>query len=221
MPYFFLADLGEMTFTLSLSGWTKNNFSDGANFDLLSPRGEVDPDFCMDVFDFLKESWTMSMKDLVDEFGEEEETMHSALSVYTQAGRVIYDKSTETYRARELLRDAINIEEFRFSSEEEKNATLLLRSGNVQNVKINQSTEGTVIDAVVRGIEGGTFPIHVVIQPNGSLDRKKTCSCKRRANFDRGLRTCPTGRFYLQERQKTRLIEHQTQLSTIRGTYVL
>lgn len=120
IPYFFLADLGEMTFTLGLSGWTKNNFSDGANFDLLSPRGEVDPDFCMDVFDFLKESWIMSMKDLVDEFGEEEEIMHSVLSLYTQAGHLIYDKSTETYRTRELLRDAINIEEFRFSSEEEK-----------------------------------------------------------------------------------------------------
>ena len=130
--------------------------------------------------------------------------MHAALSVYTQAGRVIYDKSTETYRARELLRDAINIEEFRFSSEEEKNATLLLRSGNVQNVKINQSTEGTVIDAVVRGFEEEHFQFMFVIQPNGSLDRKKmTCSCKRgRGQFRQGVCEHVPGRFYLQERQK-------------------
>ena len=42
MPSFYVADLGEMSFTLGLSGWTTNNWSEVGNFDLLAPRAEVD-----------------------------------------------------------------------------------------------------------------------------------------------------------------------------------
>jgi len=41
MPSFYLADLGDMTFTLGLSGWTTNDWSSAGNFDLLAPRAAV------------------------------------------------------------------------------------------------------------------------------------------------------------------------------------
>ena len=42
MPSFYTADLGDMTFTLGLSGWTANDWSTAGNFDLLAPRADVD-----------------------------------------------------------------------------------------------------------------------------------------------------------------------------------
>ena len=37
MPSFYVADLGNMSFTLGLSGWTTNDWSASGNFDLLAP----------------------------------------------------------------------------------------------------------------------------------------------------------------------------------------
>ena len=38
MPSFYVADLGDMSFTLGLSGWTANDWSQSGNFDLMAPR---------------------------------------------------------------------------------------------------------------------------------------------------------------------------------------
>ena len=37
-PYFFVANMHGMQFTLGLSGWSSNNFADGSNFSLLAPQ---------------------------------------------------------------------------------------------------------------------------------------------------------------------------------------
>ncbi|MEM6931454.1 MAG: SWIM zinc finger family protein, partial [Myxococcota bacterium] len=44
MPSFWVADCGDLSFTLGLSGWTSNDWSGQANFDLLAPRADVDAD---------------------------------------------------------------------------------------------------------------------------------------------------------------------------------
>ena len=38
IPYAYIADLGHMNFTLGLSGWTANDWSQAGNFDLMAPR---------------------------------------------------------------------------------------------------------------------------------------------------------------------------------------
>ena len=57
LPSFYVADLGDMTFTLGLSGWTANDWSTAGNFDLLAPRAEVDDFTKRRVFEGLKEKW--------------------------------------------------------------------------------------------------------------------------------------------------------------------
>ena len=37
MPSFYVADLGDMSFTLGLSGWTANDWAQAGNFDLMAP----------------------------------------------------------------------------------------------------------------------------------------------------------------------------------------
>jgi hypothetical protein len=46
-----------MNFTLGLSGWTANDWSQAGNFDLMAPRAEVDEFTKRRVFDGLKKRW--------------------------------------------------------------------------------------------------------------------------------------------------------------------
>ena len=131
MPSFYLADLGNMTFTLGLSGWTTNNWSDAGNFDLLAPRAEVDSDTQQRVFAALKESWFEAPDSLASRLGLERSVVLGALSAYTQAGRAIWDLKKNVYRARELSREPLPLSELRFSNERESAATEFVEAKQV------------------------------------------------------------------------------------------
>tara|TARA_R110002073_G_scaffold245044_5_gene407550 strand:+ start:92428 stop:94536 length:2109 start_codon:yes stop_codon:yes gene_type:complete len=132
MPSFYVADLGPMAFTLGLSGWTKNDWSQSANFDLMAPREEVDANTKQDVFAALKENWFESSKSLSARLGLDSAIVESSLASYVQAGRAIYDLNKGVYRVRELSRDPLPVEKLRFSNERESKATRLLHAGKVK-----------------------------------------------------------------------------------------
>ena len=64
MPSFYVADLGDLSYTLGLSGWTANDWSGAGNFDLLAPRAEVDDVTKRRVFAALRESWSATADEL-------------------------------------------------------------------------------------------------------------------------------------------------------------
>ena len=102
LPSFYVADLGDMTFTLGLSGWTANDWSRLGAFDLMAPRTEVDEFTQARVFNALKETWQESAESLAQRLELDRSVVLAALGAYTQAGRVIYDMSQGVYRVREL-----------------------------------------------------------------------------------------------------------------------
>eukprot|EP00913_Durusdinium_trenchii_P013426 g12607.t1 len=123
MPSFYSADLGNMTFTLGLSGWTSNDWSASGNFDLLAPRAEVDSDTQQRVFDALKDKWLETPDGLANELGLDRATVLGALAAWTQAGRAIWDLQKGVYRLRELSREPLPLEQIRFVNEREETAT--------------------------------------------------------------------------------------------------
>jgi len=143
LPSFFMADLGDMTFTLGLSGWTTNDWSKAGNFDLMAPRGHVDILTKQKVFSSLKETWFASAADIAKKSGLSSVVVSSALTAYTQAGRVIYDLKQGVYRVRELSQDPLDFSALRFGSEQEKIANELI----VQHlVKIATKIENDVLE---------------------------------------------------------------------------
>ncbi len=126
MPSFYLADLGDMTFTLGLSGWTTNDWSSAGNFDLLAPRAAVDDLTKQRVFAALKESWAESPDALARRLDLDTSVVLGALAAYTQAGRAMWDLNKRVYRLRELSREPLPMERLRFSNEREEAATRLL-----------------------------------------------------------------------------------------------
>jgi hypothetical protein len=126
MPSFWIANLPDMQLTLGLSGWTANDWSRAGQFDLLAPRGAVDDDSKARVFAALEKRWFATTKQLAHDTGLARATVDSALALYTQAGRVIYDLTQRVYRLRELAREALPLDALRFSSPREAEAVTLL-----------------------------------------------------------------------------------------------
>jgi hypothetical protein len=126
MPSFWIANLPDMQLTLGLSGWTANDWARAGQFDLLAPRGEVDDDSRSRIFAALGQRWFASADQLAADTGLARAMVESALTLYTQAGRVIYDLTQGVYRLRELSREPLPLDVLRFASAlEEKAATLL------------------------------------------------------------------------------------------------
>lgn len=132
LPSFFLADLGDMTFTLGLSGWTANDWSRMGNFDLMAPRGNVDTSTKQRVFDALKSNWYDSSDNLSKKLALEPHVVSSALTAYIQAGRVVYDLKSQLFRVRELTQEPLDMKLLRFGSEQEKLANNLIEQNCVK-----------------------------------------------------------------------------------------
>jgi len=131
LPSFYIADLGEMSFTLGLSGWTANDWSRAGNFDLMAPRAEVDEMTKRRVFDALRQEWSASPDKLASRLGLSRATVLGALGAYTQAGRAIFDLNKRVYRARELSREPLPLESLRFANPREEAASEFLAQGAV------------------------------------------------------------------------------------------
>lgn len=126
LPSFWIANLPDMQLTLGLSGWTANDWSQAGQFDLLAPRGEVDDDSKVRVMTALQKRWYATVQQLADDTGLSTLVVNSAMTLYTQAGRVIYDLTQGVYRLRELAREPLPLDLLRFASPLEEQATKLL-----------------------------------------------------------------------------------------------
>lgn len=176
MPSFYVADLGDLNFTLGLSGWTANDWSKAGNFDLLAARGHVDDWTKENVFGELKKNWFATPDELSDRLHLDRATILSALSAYAQAGRAIYDLDKGVYRARELSREPLPMEKLRFANEREEAASRFLESGAVKITRResgqNESLEiaGEVTD------KNQTHKVSLALDGDQKLSRAK-CDC--------------------------------------------
>lgn len=176
MPSFWLADLGALSFTLGMSGWTANDWSSHANFDLLAPRTEVDDVTAQRVFDALQRHQVATPATLATELALEHGLVVSALQLFIQAGRVIFDLHTRVYRLRELSADPLPMDTLRFSSPQEAAATALIAQGQVRDVELQDlGAVGTTISGTVLG---GRKPwmTSVTVNPDGRVIGAE-CTC--------------------------------------------
>ncbi len=103
MPTIWLADLGPMRFTLALSGWTDNDWTGGAKFDLLSRRLRCTTAELASAYDALRSLRAGTDADLAAAAGLGLEKARSAMSYLCQTGRAMYDLAAGMYRHRELF----------------------------------------------------------------------------------------------------------------------
>jgi len=144
LPSFWIANMPDMQFTLGLSGWTANDWSRAGQFDLLAPRGEIDNDSKEKVFTALGKRWFATSAQLALDTGLDRMMVERALTLYTQAGRVVYDLVDEVYRLRELARDPLPLDTLRFSSPEEEEAQKLVALHAMSNHAVEAVADGSI-----------------------------------------------------------------------------
>ncbi len=176
MPSFYTADLGDMVFTLGLSGWTANDWSACGNFDLMAPRADVDSETKQRVFSALCENWYESPDSLASRLQLDRSVVLGALASWTQAGRAIFDSHRQVYRVRELSRDPLPMDQLRFSSEREQDATRFLDQKAVKVTSTFTSANN------VRVVEGTVTERRKKYQPSLQLDSDERmisgeCTC--------------------------------------------
>lgn len=149
LPSFWVADMGDMQFTLGLSGWTANDWSKAGNFDLMAPRGEVDGDTAERVIAELHKHWQASSAALAISLALDETVVKTALAVYAQHGRVLYDTEAEVYRLRELSREPLPMDKLRFENPREALADNFVKAGLVEVAPIETHDKHTKISGTV------------------------------------------------------------------------
>ena len=176
MPSFYVADLGDLSFTLGLSGWTANDWSQSGNFDLMAPRADVDTDTQKMIFDALRETWVESPDSLAQRLNLSRTAVLGALGAYTQAGRAIYDLNKQVYRVRELSRDPLPTERLRFQNEREEKATRFLENNAVEVSEITSDRAGNLaFQGNVRD-RGKTYNPAVVVDRDERITSAE-CTC--------------------------------------------
>jgi hypothetical protein len=176
LPSFYIADLGNMSFTLGLSGWTSNDWSRSGNFDLMAPRADVDEMSKRRVFDALKQEWSATPDRLAAQLGLDRATVLGALGAYTQAGRAVFDLNKRVYRVRELSREPLPMERLRFANPREESATRFLVQQAVQITTTEVDAEGQL------SLRGAVKDKDKSFHPSLTVDRdqrmvRAECTC--------------------------------------------
>jgi hypothetical protein len=175
LPSFYVAELGDMSFTLGLSGWSANDWSTAGNFDLLAPRADVDDFTKTRVFNGLKEKWFDTTDNLVTRLGLPRAAVLGALGAYTQAGRAMFDLAKGVYRVRELSRDPLPMAKLRFSNPREESASRLLSGNFVQTTVRHTPDGGYEIGGTVKD-RSHVFTALLVIDADARIARGE-CQC--------------------------------------------
>ena len=175
MPSFFIADMGEMAYTLGLSGWSANDWSKAGNFDLMAPRADVDDYTKVRVFDTLKKHWFATADQLASELDLDRSTVLGALSLWTQSGKVIYDLKNDVYRCRELTKEDLPLLMLRFTNEREQSAEEFIKSDSVHLADCSSSSEGTTLKGNVRD-KSKNYSVELFIDSDEALKRAQ-CQC--------------------------------------------
>ena len=177
LPSFYIADLGNMSFTLGLSGWTANDWASTGNFDLLAPRADVDDFTKRRVFDALKFKWADTADALASRLNLDRTVILGALGGYTQAGRAIYDLNKQLWRVRELSREPLPLDKLRFANPREESAT---RFVTANAVTINEQSENAAghlqLGGSVRDKEKIFLPKIVIDRDERMFSAQCTCN---------------------------------------------
>lgn len=168
MPSFWVADIGDLQFTLGLSGWTANDWSSSGNFDLLAPRSDVTPERSKRVLETLSKDWFATTDDLATSTNLPRKDVLGAMGAATQAGLAIFDLSKGVWRARSLSREPLPMKELRFRNEREARAIRLVESAQAETRRGMQATQ-------IGGRAGGHV-VQLTLDPDERLI-EAVCDC--------------------------------------------
>jgi hypothetical protein len=181
LPTVYVADMGEVTFTLALSGWTDNDWTGGAKFDLLTRRLDGDAGELMVVYDALKKARHGTDVEVAAQVQLGVERTRSALSHLCQVGRAMYDLTTRHYRHRDLflapftMKDALSAVKPP-ATKEAAAATAIFDASDVRIIARRPFSGGFKLSGSAKGESGQRVRPLITVNHAGEIV-EGTCTC--------------------------------------------
>lgn len=150
MPSFWVVEMGGVSVTLGLSGWTANDWSAAGRFDLLQARHDVSDATKHAVATALQRDWVATAAELALRTALPQADVDAALTLWVQAGRAVFDLPAGRYAWRELSREPLPLPSLRFASPEEEAAMALIHARGVKLKGIVPQGERLVITGQVK-----------------------------------------------------------------------
>lgn len=172
LPSFWVARMGEMRFTLGLSGWTKNDWTRVSAIDLLAPPATPSAALVETLRRTLRESRSADFLKLVSDAHAEPAEAAAGLNQLANAGQIIYDLEARRYRWRQILPQALGEAEIGPENEELAASRVFVRGRGIRLESREVLSDGSVL--LSGHVEGK--PCELLLDADARMRRAK-CVC--------------------------------------------
>lgn len=178
MPSIWIAHLGEMRLVLALSGWTANDWTSGANLELLAGSAVADARATAALQGKLLEAQSASAEALAQAVGIPRSNAMASLHELCKHGQAVYDFAADCYRYREVMPFALSEAVLGPEHPELAEGRRLAKNRSVKILREEALSGGRrlfVFEAHATGY-GGSAPSEAVIDADGAF-RSAKCNC--------------------------------------------
>lgn len=195
LPSIYVLDLGGLTLTLALSGWTDNDWTGGAKFDLLTRRLNASAPELTQVYEALRQTRYATDNAIASTTGLGVEKSRSSLSFLCQAGRAMYDLKRAVFRHRDLFMTPFSAQEAvatvkqaaALSQPEQKGAQEIVQHDNVRIIARRPVTTGYKLSGSAKGSDGARVrPLLHVDHEGHILEASCTCAFYKKSKLTQG-----------------------------------
>ena len=173
LPSFWLVRMGEMVFTLGLSGWTTNDWSAGSALDLLQPPRAPSAELIDRTAAEMKARRAADLATIRAATGAADEFVSAAaLRHLAQSGQVIYDLAAGKYRYRQIMSQPLGEAQLGPEDPELVGARLLVATKRFELV---DRQDGPNLTRVIIG-KVESKPVEILVDQDDRIKRGK-CLC--------------------------------------------
>lgn len=197
-PTIYVLDLGDLSFTLALSGWTDNDWTGGAKFDLLARRLDAAPEELMQVYEILRKERKLTDVALAQAASLSVDKARGALCHLCQVGRAMVDPASGLYRHRDLFFEPFTLKEAQKAvspattktTKEAKAAEAIEDAGDVRIIARRAFSGGFKLSGSAKGTDGVRVRPQLTVGHGGEIvDGSCTCGFFRSHALTKG--PCP------------------------------
>lgn len=173
LPSIWVVMMGNMRFTLALSGWTSNDWTSGSNLDLLAGSFDAPPaDAVSRVAGALQQMRRASLAQLVSGETGDQKTVSAALHLLAKRGQLVFDFAEDVYRYREIMPFALSEELLGPENPELAGARAIAARHEVEILR----TETLAATRVLYVAKAGGTSCEAILDADGKVGRAK-CTC--------------------------------------------
>jgi hypothetical protein len=185
LPSFWLVRMGEMVFTLGLSGWTTNDWAKGSALDLLQPPRAPSAELIDRTAEVMKARRKATLAEICAATGAADEFLcAAALRHLANSGQVVYQVDAAVYRFRQIMSQPLGEAQLGPEDAEVVGARQLVALKKFELV--DRQDGPNLTRAIIGKVEGK--PVEILVDADDRIKRGK-CLCGHFRKY--GLRNGP------------------------------